>query len=103
MYLLVIIKEVNVGEMLAALLPGGGLSTGYSYPLVTINSLAFASQLITVRSLCPPPSPSSPPLDGRILLFFVGGLCVFVVLFFQLLLGLGFVSSLASLGRVDLR
>ncbi len=52
MYLLVIIKEVNVEEMLAALLPGGGLSTGYSYPLVTINSLAFASQLITVRSLC---------------------------------------------------
>ena len=52
MYLLVIIKEVNVEEMLAALLPGGGLSTGYSYPLVTINSLAFASQLITVHSLC---------------------------------------------------
>ncbi len=82
MYLLVIIKEVNVEEMLAALLPGGGLSTGYSYPLVTINSLAFASQLITVRSLCPPPSPSSPPPDGRILLFLLGGLCVFVVLFF---------------------
>ncbi len=51
MYLLVIIKEVNVEEMLAALLPAGGLTTGYSYHLVTINSLAFASQLITVRSL----------------------------------------------------
>ena len=52
MYLLVIIKKVNVEGMLAALLPAGGLTTGYSYPLVTINSLAFASQLITVPSLC---------------------------------------------------
>ena len=42
-------------SILAALLPAGGLTTGYSYPLVSINSLAFASQLITVRSLCPPP------------------------------------------------
>ncbi len=103
MYLLVIIKEVNVEEMLAALLPGGGLSTGYSYPLVTINSLAFASQLITVRSLCPSPSPSSPPPDGRILLFLLWGCACLWFFFFQLLLGLGFVISLASLGRVDLR
>ncbi len=43
-------------SILAAWLPAGGLTTGYSYPLVTINSLAFASQLITVRSLCPSPS-----------------------------------------------
>ncbi len=56
MYLLVIIKEVNFDEILAALLPAAGLTTRYSYPLVTTNSLAFASQLITVRSLCPPPS-----------------------------------------------
>ncbi len=83
MYLLVIIKEVNVEEMLAALLPGGGLSTGYSYPLVTINSLAFASQLITVRSLCPPPSPSSPPPDGRFLLFLLGGCACLWFFFFS--------------------
>ena len=42
-------------SILAALLPAGGLTTGYSYPLVTVNDLAFVSQLITVRSLCPPP------------------------------------------------
>ncbi len=94
----------------------GGLTTGYSYPLVTINSLAFASQLITVLSLCPPPSPSNNLLTIGFCcvvgFFFVflrgwgrgggGGLWVSGVLF-QLLLGHGFVISLASLGRGDLR
>ena len=66
----------------------GGLTTGYCYPLVTINSLAFASQLITVRSLCPPPSLVAHNLLTVGFCFFLfGGLWVFVVLF-QLLLGL---------------